>query len=208
MINGYDVYSLGIMSAFISFLGFCLENIWLAATKGFIDNRNMRLPFLMGYGVLVTGMYAVFGTPDNMTLLSGNAVTSDRTGRLILYFFVSMLIVTAGELILGHFTERFFGFEYWNYSRLPLHITKYTSVPTSIGFALVITLFMDVCFAPVMSVIQSINADSMQSVSIMLTAVIGIDTFLGFRQMKRNRGLNIRWIKYIANVNEPVPENA
>ena len=53
MTNIYDIYSLGIMVAVISFLGFCLENLWLAATKGFIDNRNMHLPFLMGYGVFV-----------------------------------------------------------------------------------------------------------------------------------------------------------
>ncbi|MBQ5332468.1 MAG: hypothetical protein J6K92_04325, partial [Oscillospiraceae bacterium] len=66
MIKGYDIYSLGIMLALISFLGFLLENLWLAATKGFVDNRNMRLPFLMGYGVLVTGMYLLLGTPENM----------------------------------------------------------------------------------------------------------------------------------------------
>ena len=35
--------------AFISFLGFCVENLWLAITKGYMDNRNMLFPFLFGY---------------------------------------------------------------------------------------------------------------------------------------------------------------
>ena len=63
MIMKYDIYSLGIMVAVISFLGFSLENLWLSLTKGFIDNRNMNAPFLMGYGLLVVGMYLLLGTP-------------------------------------------------------------------------------------------------------------------------------------------------
>ena len=64
MIMKYDIYSLGIMVAVISFLGFSLENLWLSLTKGFIDNRNMNAPFLMGYGLLVVGMYLLLGTPE------------------------------------------------------------------------------------------------------------------------------------------------
>ena len=57
-------YSLGavfVMTAFISFLGFLLENIWLAARKGYIDNRNMNTPFMLGYGIAVMGFYFVLG---------------------------------------------------------------------------------------------------------------------------------------------------
>ena len=59
----YTYYQLGIMAAVVSFLGFVVENIWLAMTKGYINNRNMNAPFLLGYGLLILFMYAVFGTP-------------------------------------------------------------------------------------------------------------------------------------------------
>jgi hypothetical protein len=58
----YTYYQLGIMAAVVSFLGFVVENIWLAMTKGYINNRNMNAPFLLGYGLLILFMYAVFGT--------------------------------------------------------------------------------------------------------------------------------------------------
>ena len=45
-----------IMIAIISFLGFLLENAWLAIRKGFIDNRNMFAPFLVGYGLAVADL--------------------------------------------------------------------------------------------------------------------------------------------------------
>jgi len=47
----------------ISFLGYCVENIWLAVTQQYINNRNMYLPFLLGYGLTVVGIYLIFGTP-------------------------------------------------------------------------------------------------------------------------------------------------
>lgn len=47
----YTYYQLGIMAAVVSFLGFVVENIWLAMTKGYINNRNMNAPFLQGYGL-------------------------------------------------------------------------------------------------------------------------------------------------------------
>ena len=44
----YTYYQLGIMAAVVSFLGFVVENIWLAMTKGYINNRNMNAPFFTG----------------------------------------------------------------------------------------------------------------------------------------------------------------
>ena len=49
----YNIYAIGIMTAIVSFLGFVVENIWLAISKGYINNRNMNTPFLLGYGLLI-----------------------------------------------------------------------------------------------------------------------------------------------------------
>jgi hypothetical protein len=47
MKNSYSLQDILIMIAGVSFLGFCLENIWLLLRKGYVDNRNMSLPFLL-----------------------------------------------------------------------------------------------------------------------------------------------------------------
>ena len=63
-----NFFELNMMFIFVSFFGFVLENIWLAITKGYIDNRNMNLPFLFGYGLVIIGFYTLIGTPENFIL--------------------------------------------------------------------------------------------------------------------------------------------
>lgn len=193
----YDVYSLGIMMAVISFLGFLLENTWLAVTKGYIDNRNMNAPFLIGYGLLVVGMYAVLGTPDEMSIFGTYTVTASKRGKILMYFVCSMVIVSISEIVLGTAMEKICKIEYWNYSWIPMHITKYTSVPTSIGFAAVITLFMGKCFDPIMSVICSIDTEGAKRASIVLVAIMAVDCAYSFRQMYKTHSLNVKWQKQL-----------
>ena len=48
----------------VSFFGFCIENIFTAYAGGIINNRNMVLPFLLGYGLAILAFYAAVGTPN------------------------------------------------------------------------------------------------------------------------------------------------
>lgn len=193
MIMKYDIYSLGIMVAVISFLGFSLENLWLSLTKGFIDNRNMNAPFLMGYGLLVVGMYLLLGTPENMALAEMVPVDRSKGEKFFVYFLCAFAVVTVGELILGHLMEKICGIQYWNYNWIPLHITQYTSIPTSIGFAAIITSFMGACFDPIMSVITIIPAQEAKSASIILMLIMSTDLVASFSKMHRTRSLNTKW---------------
>ena len=86
----YTYYQLGIMAAVVSFLGFVVENIWLAMTKGYINNRNMNAPFLLGYGLLILFMYAVFGTPAALRMFAKEKV---RWKRYLVYFLCSFAVV-------------------------------------------------------------------------------------------------------------------
>ena len=61
----YSVDTYIIASVIIFFLGFYLENIWICFRKGYIDNRNMMLPFLLGYSFALLGIYFVLGTPGH-----------------------------------------------------------------------------------------------------------------------------------------------
>ncbi len=187
---------LAVMVVLISFLGFVLENAWLAATKGFIDNRNMSFPFLLGYGLLVVGYYEIAGIPDNFELSLFPELLGSKRAKKAAYFLMTFLVVSVGEIVLGLFTERFFGFEYWNYERLPLHITKYTSVPTSCGFALIITIFMDSCFMPIMSAVEGAPIIMLKPFAIVMLTLLASDFFKSFYIMHIRRQPNQRWIIY------------
>lgn len=191
MIGRYDIYSLALAAAVISFLGFVLENIWLACRKGFMDNRNMTLPFLLGYGVLVVGIYVMIGTPEELHIKVSPGTS--LTTRYIVYFLSAAVIVSIGEIVLGKTVERLFGFEYWNYESIPMHITKYTSVPTSLGFAFIITFFMGKCFTPIMSLVAMLDEHDLRTTAVVMTAAMVSDFVISFTKMYKTRTLNVRW---------------
>lgn len=200
MIGQYDIYSLMLAAAVISFLGFALENIWLALRKGYMDNRNMTLPFLLGYGLLVTGIYAVIGTPEELHIIIPPKMS--LRSQYIIYFLMSAVIVSIGEILLGKTVEHIFGFEYWNYESLPLHITKYTSVPTSLGFAMIITIFMGRCFPRLMEFIVSFDADTVQTAALILGTAMTADFICSFAKMYKTRSLNVRYTIYLSDIKD------
>lgn len=186
------ICSMLIIAGIISFLGFALENIWLIFTKGFADNRNMNLPFLSGYSVIVLGMYFLFGTPLD---IGGNDRTPEE--RYLIYFVMAFFTVSLGEIVLGTFMERFFGFEYWNYTRLPMHITKYTSVPTSLGFAFIITEFMGEVFPKLLGFTAALDPMVKIYAGIAIAVLLPLDFFISFREMYISRSLNTIWTIHI-----------
>lgn len=192
----YSLSSIGIMAAIISLLGFMLENIWLAFSKGYIDNRNMTMPFLYGYGMAVMSIYAFFGTPQNM-ILAGKITINEHSG--LFYFTAVFFAVSVGEIVLGYAVEKLCGFEYWNYTRLPLHVTKYTSVFTSLGFAAIITLFMHYAFCPIMDLIGKMEPYAADLAALVLNAVMAADFVISFYRMHKNHALNERWRISLSN---------
>ncbi len=191
----YDFYSVWIFIGIISFLGFCLENVWLFITKGYIDNRNMTLPFLLGYGLTLETFYIVIGTPENPHFPLFPETEKSVVQKYLLYFFVSFLAVCIGEIILGFSVEKLCKFAYWDYSKLPLHITKYTSIPTSIGFAFLITFFMGKCFPSIMRFICHIPPHWSKKIAIVLIVLMVCDFIYSFYWMYRYKRLNLRWKK-------------
>lgn len=189
----YNIYELGIMAVVISFLGFVVENIWLFLTKGYINNRNMNLPFLLGYGLLILAMYFCLGTPENMMLPKSIKKKLPKTVRYILYFLCAMIIVSISEIILGKIVERLCSFEYWNYAEIPFHITKYTSVPTSAAFATMITFFMGVCFEPMMNLILKMDYRWIQVISITMMFLLTLDFLVSFGIMIKKQDFYLKW---------------
>lgn len=192
----YSFYDLSVMAGLVSFLGFCIENIWMSIVDGYIDNRNMNFPFILGYGLAILCIYFVLGTPSDMRF--GHMKLKNKPKHPMLrYFMIIMIGVSVGETLLGTFVEKAFGFVYWNYSTMPMHITKYTSIPTSIGFALIITVFMERFFTKIMHAITSMPAKLVRVLGIVLAVVMIADFMISFAHIIANHGPNIKWVHSI-----------
>ena len=189
----YNILDLGIMVAIISFLGFVVENVWLAITKGYMNNRNMNAPFLLGYGLVVLFLYFVLGTPANPVKWGLLRKTYSKKIQYIVYFLCSFVVVCIGEIILGTIVEWLCGFEYWNYSNIPMHITKYTSIPTSTGFATIITFFMGECFTPLMNWITRLHSIWLRGISVGLMVIMISDFLISFYHMIVEKDFYLKW---------------
>lgn len=160
-------------------IGFVIENIWLVLRYGYFDNRNMNLPFLLGYGMAVVAIYMLLGTPKNMPDIK--------------YYIIVLILVSAGELILGILVEKICNIHYWDYSSLPFHLTRYTSLFTSMGFAEIITVFMRFCFPQLVMYLSANDTVVMKFVGIVGVIALIFDFLYSFIRMKRTKNHYTKW---------------
>ena len=179
----YSIYDYIALMIVVSFLGFCLENIWMLFRKGQIDNRNMNFPFLIGYGMAILIIYFLLGVPQK--------------GKVWLFFGACFLIVSVGEILLGFSVEKVCGIYYWDYTSLPMHVTRYTSFFTSIGFAAIITCFFYRFFTPLMTFIKSVECHRTHVICVAVLAVMLIDFLYSFKYMHDNQALYSSWILHL-----------
>lgn len=179
--------ALCMIMAVVSLLGFIVENVWLAVTKGYIDNRNMYFPFLVGYGMAILAIYFMFGTPGELTFFGRQTKFNKRVTKKLVYFLLVMLCVSLGEILLGKVVENTCHIYWWDYSDVPLHITRYTSIPTSIMFSTIIVLFMDYVFMPLYNYFLSWRSRTLYVVAGTLMAVMLGDFFFAAYRMYRGK---------------------
>ncbi|MBR0173505.1 MAG: putative ABC transporter permease [Lachnospiraceae bacterium] len=172
-------YLWAMMIIICSFIGFVIENVWLSVRYGFIDNRNMHLPFLLGYGVAIFLIYHILGEP---------ARESD-----IAYFAKVFFMVSLGEIVMGTVVEKTCGVYYWDYSTLPLHFTRYTSLFTSIGFALIITAFMRTVFPVITAFLTAHEAVFTEDFCAAALYAVCVDHLASFVEIHKNGALRQSW---------------
>ena len=104
------------------------------------------------------------------------------------------LLVSLGELALGFTVEWAMGFRYWDYSNIPLHFTPYTSLPTSLGFGFIITLFMGVVYDRLIGVFRRKSGSrAFRRTTITLFSLVVFDFLLSFAVMFITRSKMTLW---------------
>lgn len=188
-----EIFALCMIVTVVSFMGFIVENVWLAITKGFMDNRNMCLPFLIGYGLAMVAIYLLFGTPVSPRILGRKLSIQSRFLRVLIFFLIVMTCVSLGEIILGTVVEKTCGIIWWDYTRLPLHITRYTSIPTSIGFAMLITIFMRYFFEPLYDFFVKMNFEDLRTTACGFMALMVVDFLHNAVRIYKERQMTQLW---------------
>lgn len=169
--------SLIIIIIFSSGLGFLVENLFTAVQNGYIDNRGMIFPALLGYGFAIVFIYITIGTPlAPLFFARPLPIQLPKRWMQYLYYFVSVaVLISIGESILGIVVEKQCHLIWWSYETLPLHIGKYTSVPTSLGFALLIFLFMRFVFPTLYEWASSPKSPTFHVLFYLLFAILVFD---------------------------------
>ena len=178
------IYPLINMTVFASFIGYVVENLFKLVMNGYVDNRYMFLPFLLGYGLFIAAIGILIGTPNNLFPLSRRQPKLKKPVAYLFYFLLTALLVSAGELALGYAVEAIGGFNYWDYSKLPLNFTKYTSLPTSVGFGAIITAFMGFVYEPAIRFFEKKKGSrAWRTLSTVVISLLVIDFFASFAVM-------------------------
>ncbi len=178
------IYSIINMIVLASFIGYVVENLFKLVMNGYVDNRYMFLPFLLGYGLFIAAIGILVGTPNNLFPLSKRQPKVKKPVAYLSYFLLTALLVSVGELALGYAVEAIGGFNYWDYSKLPLNFTKYTSLPTSVGFGAIITAFMGFVYEPAIRFFEKKKGSrAWRTLSIVVISLLVIDFFASFAVM-------------------------
>lgn len=179
MLYDYTIADLWLASLVFANIGYWVENLFRLFSKGILDSRNQVLPFLFCYSIAMWALYFALGTPKkarifNHKIISDNSIKSQRLSVLC-YFLISFFFIFFGEIVVGTMFEKISGIQLWNYSGIPLHMTQYTSVPTTIALSTGVIVLMEYFFTPLMNAIHKLKKKTVLKIDYILGGLIIID---------------------------------
>lgn len=179
---GYEVYYFGVAMIIFSFFGFCAENIGRMTVQHVFDCRHQLLPFLFAYGIALLAIYCCLGTPDELKVFGKRIFKDNTRGKIlshIIYFLVIFAFIMAGEIAVGMLYEKFAGVILWDYSQIPTHITRYTSIITTLLYGGGVYLIMAFAFKPMMKLISKMG----RKAAIIIDSTLGTAIIIDFIAM-------------------------
>lgn len=172
------IFLLMIMTAFI---GWAAENTVKLVTSGVIDNRYHVLPFIFPYGFAFLVMHLVLGDTDDIGFFGKKIFKKKSLGSKILsnllYVFIVCLFVFLGELGVGNAYETLTGATLWDYSEMPLHLTKYVCLSSAFGYGIGAYAVMKFMFYPLLNQLWNYgNIKSIRIVDCTLGTLVVLDS--------------------------------
>ena len=129
---GVEFVYLGILGILTAFAGWITENTFKAITDGVIDARFHTLPFISAYAFIPFALHILLGSADTLAVfgkrLFKKSTLKSKIASNALTYVICCSMVFLGELGVGLLWDKAFGVMLWDYSEMPLHITKYTGV--------------------------------------------------------------------------------
>ena len=181
-IFGYDIRYFFIGMLVFAFLGFWVENLSRMATKHIFDNRHQLLPFLFAYGIALLAIYVAMGTPWELRFFNKKifkkSTRATTAASHLIYFFVICAFIMLGEIGVGMMYEKFAGVILWDYTDIPTHITRYTSVITTLLIGGGVYAIMAFAFRPMMALISKMGTRAATVVDCTLGIAVVIDFFI------------------------------
>ncbi len=165
-----------------AFSGWLTENGFRFFAAGKIDDRHQILPFISAYAFGILALFLCFGTPQKMRIFGKECfpswqALSKRKKRFYggLYAVLTGVGIMLAELAVGVGLEKLFGIKAWTYANVPLHITRYTSIPTTLGFSAGVTLFMAYGFPSLERVFDRVSDKALTVAACLVTVLLLLD---------------------------------
>ena len=139
MIFGIEIYDLLMYFMIYSFLGWCLEVVYHAVSKGIVVNRGfLNGPVCPIYGVT---MICIFAMVHFIGSSESGQLADDMTSVNAFYIFLGgMILSTLMELVGGFLLDRIFHARWWDYSNKPFNFHGYICPEFSILWGLAILM--------------------------------------------------------------------
>ena len=181
-IFGYDFCYFFVGMIVFSFLGFCTENAAKIVDAQIFDCRHQILPFLFAYGLALLAIYATIGTPDDLRFFNIRIFKQKTKSKKVLSHLIYIAIICAlifgGEIAVGMVYEKVAGVVLWDYSGIPTHVTRYTSIITTVLLGGGVYLLMNFTFRPMMRLIEKMGTRAAIIIDCTLGALIVADFLL------------------------------
>ena len=180
-IFGVEVVYLYFFGIGVAFLGWIVENAFKFFVSGWFDSRFHFLPFISPYASLPLAFHIALGSPDDVCLF-GWKIFKVRTRKTvilsnILTYFLMSLFVFLGELAVGNLWDVLFDVQLWNYHNLPLNVTQYTSIATTLGFGLFAYVIFKFIYKPILAFLRKkVNYNVAKWICLTLGIAIILDT--------------------------------
>ena len=178
-IFGVEVAYIALLGIAIAFIGWLLENGFRLFRNGVVDSRFHILPFISPYMSLPFIFHIIIGDANHIRIFK--CFRKNTRKNVILSNIVTYLTLSFGvfalEFIIGNMWDVLFGVTLWNYTKLPLNFTKFTSPITTFGFGLFAYVILKFVMPPAMKLIRSkIKYGTAKWLSLILGSLIILDT--------------------------------